>query len=203
MAIFMMQFILLHMQHCEETQCLFGINPFIEEWQEKLDDIFIQLIKKKPRFGAEDGNISIKKYVKSALFVATPNVVILQPGEPPSKNKHVHHAIDMFFEDFGYTENGKAMCSALIAAFSGYGLFGLAKHLGVRTRKYRYAESVTRFLSDLQNNSQLFQDLQKASSINLIQEDHYFAIDEGLETFGVKFVKENMTGQATNSDNLK
>ncbi|RIB23275.1 hypothetical protein C2G38_2171759 [Gigaspora rosea] len=232
-----------------------------------------------------DIDISIKKYIKSASFVSTPNVVILQPGEAPSENKHVHHAVDMFLEDFGYTEDGtlnvvcdeaiyrrmkdyknneqtvhcilgqwrtnKAMCSALIAAFSGYGLFGLAKQLGIRfldklvqiadyratfkvleliwiavgtaihlyideknisindiskennnllkvwynfyqwagylklhkigihmanfdlqayslmafaplfprTRKYRYAESVAQFLSDLQNNPQLLQDL--------------------------------------------
>src|SRR5260364_2476 len=82
------------------NQCLFGINPIIEEWQKKLDNIFIQLIKEKLLFGAEDINISIKKYVKLASFVATPNVVILQPGEAPSENKHVHHAVDMFLEDF-------------------------------------------------------------------------------------------------------
>ncbi|RIB05220.1 hypothetical protein C2G38_2047778 [Gigaspora rosea] len=65
--------------YMEKNQCLFGINPIIEEWQKKLDNIFIQLIKEKLLFCAEDIDISIKKYVKSALFVATSNVVIFQP----------------------------------------------------------------------------------------------------------------------------
>ncbi|CAG8682122.1 14643_t:CDS:1, partial [Dentiscutata heterogama] len=39
------------------------------------------------------------------------------------------------------------------------------------TRKNRYTESVARFLSDLQNNLQLLQDLQFVPSINLIWEE--------------------------------
>jgi hypothetical protein len=312
-----------------ENQSLFGVSPIIEEWQRKLDTVFSQLINKETKFGVEDVDAAIKKHINSVLFVAPPNVVILEPGEAPSKNEHVHRAVDMFMEDFGYTENGmlnlvcdeaiyrrmkdyknddqtancilgqwhtnKAMCSALIAAFSGYGLFGLAAQLGVKfldkleqiadyratfrvleliwiavgvaihlyaeekdifikdiltidndllkvwynfyqwagylklhklgirmanfdlqmyslmafaplfpiTRKYRYAESTARFLSDLQNKPQFLQDLRTIPSINLTREGHYFAFDEALETFGVKFVKQNMTGRATNVENLK
>jgi hypothetical protein len=85
---------------------IFGVSPIIEEWQKTLDTIFIKLIKEKPSFGAEDVDVAIRKHINPALFVAPPNVVILQPGEAPSKNGHVHRAVDMFLEDFGYTENG-------------------------------------------------------------------------------------------------
>ncbi|CAG8676059.1 13414_t:CDS:2, partial [Ambispora gerdemannii] len=47
------------------------------------------------------------------------------------------------------------------------------------------------------------QALQVVPSINLTHEEHYFAFDETLKTFRVKFIKENMTRQMTNSENLK
>ena len=55
---------------------------------------------------------------------------------------------------------------------------------------------------DIQNSPQLLQDLRAVLLINLTQEGYYFAYDKALETFGVKFVKQNMTGWATDSDNL-
>ncbi|RHZ81740.1 hypothetical protein Glove_117g506 [Diversispora epigaea] len=42
-----------------------------------------------------------------------------------------------------------------------------------------------------------------AGSVNLTRDGHYFAFDEALETFGVKFIKENMTGNIVSEDNLK
>ncbi|RIB26762.1 hypothetical protein C2G38_2138146 [Gigaspora rosea] len=288
-----------------ESQSLFGISPIIEEWQKKLDAIFIQLIKKKLSFGAEDIDAAIREHIDSALFVAPPNVVILQP-ENGALNLVCDEAIYRRMNDYkneeqtahcilGQWHTNKAMCSALIVAFSGYGLFGLATRLGVRfldrlvqiadyratlqvleltwiavgvaihlyaeendvsineipegsnnllkiwfnfyqwagylklhklgirmanfdlqihslmafallfprTKKYRYSESVARFLSDLKKEPQFLQDLRTVPSINLTQPGHYFAFDESLETFSVKFVKENITGRATNPDNLK
>jgi len=195
----------------------------------------------------------------------------------------------------GQWHTNKAMCSALIAAFSGYGLFGLAAELGVKfldkleqvadyratfrvleliwtavgiaihlhaeqnnidvsdipaqknnllqvwyyyyqwtgylklhklgirmanfdlqlhclmafaplfpaTGKRRYAASVAYFLSTIKANPDLHQNLRAVPSVNLTQEGHYFAYDEALETFGVKFVKQNMTGAAADEENLK
>jgi hypothetical protein len=42
-----------------------------------------------------------------------------------------------------------------------------------------------------------------AGSVNLTRDKHYYAFDEALETFGVKFIKENITGNVINEDNLK
>ncbi|CAG8493045.1 1462_t:CDS:2, partial [Acaulospora colombiana] len=148
-----------------ENQNLFGLSSIMKEWQTKMDTVFDQLISLESTFDIEHIDAAIKKNINSAFFVASPNVVILEPGEAPNKNKHVHQAVNMFLEDFGYTENSilnlvcneviyhhmkdyksdeqticcilgqwhanKAMYSALIAAFLGYRLFGLATQLGV------------------------------------------------------------------------
>jgi hypothetical protein len=71
------------------------------------------------------------------------------------------------------------------------------------TGKSRYAESVPRFLMTVETNPKLKAKLQAVGSINLTNNEHFFAFDEALETFGVKFVKQNMTGRPTDPDNLK
>ncbi|RIB18026.1 hypothetical protein C2G38_2185794 [Gigaspora rosea] len=195
-------------------------------------------------FNIEHINKAIKANIDSTLFVDPPNVVILKPRKAPSKDEHVHKAVDMFLEDFGYTEDGvlNLVCDeAIYRHMKNYGLFGLATQLAVGvaihqyiqtenisinnipktknnilkiclmafaplfhiTRKYRYAESVARFITELQNEPQLLQNLRTVPSINLTQEGHYFAFDEALETFGIKFLKEHMTGCATNLENLE
>ncbi|RHZ50930.1 hypothetical protein Glove_487g10 [Diversispora epigaea] len=40
-------------------------------------------------------------------------------------------------------------------------------------------------------------------AVNLTQNGHYFAFDEALETFGVKFIKQNITGNVVDEKNLK
>ena len=312
-----------------EIQNLFGISPMMKIWNKKIDTIFSQLINQEQTFDIKHINIALKENIESASFLAPPNVVILEAGEAPSKNENVHQAVDMYLEDFGYTENGilnlvcdeaiyrrmkdykneeqevycilgqwhtsKTMCNALIVAFSGYGLFGLVTQLGVKfldkleqnvdyrstfrvleliwiavgvvihqyakennisieeipaesnnllkvwynfyrwagylklhklgirmanfdlqihslmafaplfpiTKRIRYTESVARFLVDLQRKPQLLQDLRTVPSINMTQKGHYFAYDEALETFGVKFIKENMVGYKTTLEDLK
>ena len=44
--------------------------------------------------------------------------------------------------------------------------------------------------------------LTYVSSVNLTREGHYFAFDEALEFFGVKFIKQNITGKVTDLENL-
>ncbi|CAG8566132.1 2202_t:CDS:2 [Ambispora gerdemannii] len=58
------------------------------------------LFDRKQKFDVEYLDAIIKKHIDSALFVTPPNVVILEPGEAPSKNEYVHLAVDMFLEDF-------------------------------------------------------------------------------------------------------
>ncbi|RIB25902.1 hypothetical protein C2G38_2030652 [Gigaspora rosea] len=158
-------------------------------------------------FNIEHINKAIKANIDSTLFVDPPNVLILKPGKAPSKDEHVHKAVDMFLEDFGYTEAGYMKLHKLGIHIGNFDLqlhslmaFAPLFHI---TRKYRYAESVAQFITELRNEPQLLQNLRTVPSINLTQEGHYFAFDEALETFGIKFLKENMTGCATNLENLE
>jgi len=89
-----------------EDYPLFGISPIMKQWQMKVDLVFEQLINQKPIFSNEHIDEAIKKNIDSTMFVDPPNVVILKPGKAPSKNEHVHNAVDMFLEDFSYTEDG-------------------------------------------------------------------------------------------------
>jgi hypothetical protein len=45
--------------------------------------------------------------------------------------------------------------------------------------------------------------LNFAFSVNLTCDGHFYAFDEALETFGVKYIKENITGNVYNTENLK
>ena len=68
--------------------------------------------------------------------------------------------------------------------------------------KFRYASSVAHFLAQVHEDLQLQKLLQIACSVNLTSEGHYFAFDEALETYGVKFVKQNMTGNVTDQETM-
>ena len=69
--------------------------------------------------------------------------------------------------------------------------------------KSNYARSVTYFLSNVNDNPTLQKLLQYVCSVNLTRPGHYFAFDEALEQFGVKFVKQNIGGNRMDIDNLK
>ncbi len=45
--------------------------------------------------------------------------------------------------------------------------------------------------------------LSFATSVNLTREGHFYAFDEALETFGIKYIKKNITGNVYNNENLK
>ena len=85
-----------------------------------------------------------------------------------------------------------------LVSFSG--LFTLAG-------KSNYSTSVTLFLGLLTQYLKLEEKLQFVTSVKIDNNEkwkgHYFAFDEVLETFGVKFVKQNITGNVINADNLK
>ena len=69
--------------------------------------------------------------------------------------------------------------------------------------KLNYASSVTFFLAHLAKHPELKELLKHACSINLSREKHFFAFDEALETFGVKYVKQNISGNPINTEQLK
>ena len=58
------------------------------------------------------------------------------------------------------------------------------------------------FLESIHWNPEQKELLTYVSSVNLTREGHYFAFDEALEFFGVKFVKQNITGKVTDLENL-
>src|SRR5215510_10269021 len=68
--------------------------------------------------------------------------------------------------------------------------------------KSNYARSVVHFLAYIQQEPGLQLLLRHACSVNLTQEGQYLAFDEALEYFGVHFVKQNISGNPINQENL-
>ncbi|GBC39186.2 hypothetical protein GLOIN_2v1774956 [Rhizophagus irregularis DAOM 181602=DAOM 197198] len=128
----------------------------------------------------------------------------------------------------GQWHTSKDMCSILIVLFSSYRIFDLANSLGVKFleklesvvdyrifKAHRIGIRVGNY--DLQKNALaafggLFASATKtryASSVchfldnNEKRKGHFFAYDEALETFKVKFIKQNITGNVVNMENLK
>jgi hypothetical protein len=69
--------------------------------------------------------------------------------------------------------------------------------------KVNYTRSTVHFLAILTRHPRIKTLLKYAASVNLTQDGHYFAFDEALETFGVKFIKQNVTGNIINEEELK
>ncbi|RHZ43769.1 hypothetical protein Glove_856g18 [Diversispora epigaea] len=69
--------------------------------------------------------------------------------------------------------------------------------------KINYTRSTIHFLAIIAKNPKIQTLLKYASSVNLTQNGHYFAFDEALETFGAKFIKQNITGNVVDEKNLK
>ena len=83
--------------------------------------------------------------------------------------------------------------------------FGLAAFapLFPAAGKSNYATSVTHFLANLEKYPLLEKKLRLCASINLAREGHYPAYDEALETHGVAYIKQNITGNSCNQENLE
>ncbi|RHZ57019.1 hypothetical protein Glove_395g64 [Diversispora epigaea] len=69
--------------------------------------------------------------------------------------------------------------------------------------KINYTRSTIHFLAIITKNPKIQTLLKYASSVNLTQNGHYFAFDETLETFRVKFIKQNITDNVVDEKNLK
>ena len=69
--------------------------------------------------------------------------------------------------------------------------------------KGNYARSVTYFLTYVNDDPHLQELLKHVCSVNLTNPGHYFAFDEALERFGVKFVKQNIEGKTMDNEKLK
>ena len=62
--------------------------------------------------------------------------------------------------------------------------------------KYNYACAVAHFLAQVHDDLQLQKLLTTVGSVNLTSEGHYLGFDEALETRGVKYIKQNITGKS-------
>ncbi|RHZ63723.1 hypothetical protein Glove_328g122 [Diversispora epigaea] len=73
------------------------------------------------------------------------------------------------------------------------------------SEKSHYAESVIRFLAQLNQDPELQAILHLACSVNVTNDKNYYAFDEAMEILGVKFVKQNMSKSANiiNLETLK
>jgi hypothetical protein len=69
--------------------------------------------------------------------------------------------------------------------------------------KLNYASSVCKFLAEIDKDPQLEGLLRYAASVNISNSNHYFAYDEALETYGVKYVKQSLTQYPLDDRTLK
>src|SRR5437868_1391362 len=69
--------------------------------------------------------------------------------------------------------------------------------------KNNYMKSVIQYLSIIAKYPRLKTLLYYAGSVNLNRDGHFYAFDEALETFGMKFTKQNITGNIYNNETLK
>ncbi|RGB30745.1 hypothetical protein C1646_764947 [Rhizophagus diaphanus] len=69
--------------------------------------------------------------------------------------------------------------------------------------KSNYTTSITHFLANLEKYPLLEKKLRLYASINLAREGHYPAFDEALETHGVAYIKQNITGNSYNQKKLR
>ncbi|CAG8752142.1 10683_t:CDS:2 [Rhizophagus irregularis] len=105
------------------------------------------------------------------------------------------------------------------------GLF--AHHIGIRVGNYKlqknalacfadlftsagksnYSSSVTQYFGMLAQYPKLEEKLKCVSSVKIDNDEkrkgHYFTFDEALETFGIKFIKQNITGNVVDDNKLK
>ncbi|GET58741.1 hypothetical protein GLOIN_2v1478984 [Rhizophagus irregularis DAOM 181602=DAOM 197198] len=118
----------------------------------------------------------------------------------------------------GQWHTNKDMMMALITIFSGYGIFNMAGILGKKQTLdnilkeenncvkvwYLYFQWASYWRAHwFENNPLLRKMLRTAPSINLTSPGHFFAYDEALETFGVKFVKQNVIRIPADREELK
>ena len=69
--------------------------------------------------------------------------------------------------------------------------------------KNNYSKSVTHFIHFISKDPSLQLLLQHVCSVNLTSSGHFFAFDEALERFGVKYVKQNIGKNPGNDEDLK
>jgi hypothetical protein len=68
--------------------------------------------------------------------------------------------------------------------------------------KLKYASSVAHFLAQIHDDPELQKLLKTVCSVNITNEGHYLAFDEALETYGVNFVKQNISRNLTDQQTV-
>ncbi|CAG8453283.1 12555_t:CDS:2 [Dentiscutata heterogama] len=82
-----------------------GKSPFVEQWMEKLTQIFNQLMAFYPtNFTMDDINDALQEAVDEKCKISQPNIVILEAGPAPNSNLAVHKTCEMYVEDLDLNE---------------------------------------------------------------------------------------------------
>ncbi|RHZ85387.1 hypothetical protein Glove_66g75 [Diversispora epigaea] len=168
----------------------------------------------------------ILKQINFGCKLPPPNVIILEPSRSPNDDNEIHIYVQKTNTKIEEILSGlinKRICLRIWYLY--YKWFTIWKiHLtGIRCGNYElqkfglvafaplfpaagknnYTTSVTHFLSILEKYPQLEQKLHYCASINLARKGHYPAYDEALETHDVAYIKQNITGNSCNQENLE
>ncbi|CAG8561203.1 23349_t:CDS:2 [Cetraspora pellucida] len=145
---------------------------------EKVTDIE----KNKNEFEIEDIHLEITKKIPLGSNIPV-NVVILETGNPPNCNNNFHASCEMYHKDLSICE------TAFASLFPAVG-------------KSKYASSTVHFLAQVHNDSQLRKLLEIVCSVNHTCEDYYLGFNKTLETYDVKFIKQNIFGNLMNEETI-
>ncbi|CAG8753362.1 19873_t:CDS:2, partial [Cetraspora pellucida] len=126
-------------------------------------------------------------------LAATLGVKYLEKFELYSKNKGITMNQILDSHKIRIKRENYRMQMANLAAFA---------PLFFAAGKFKYASAVAHFLAQIHDDSQLQKLLKTVCSVNLTSDGHYLAFDEALETYGVKFIKQNIIGNLTDQQTM-
>ncbi|CAB4431568.1 unnamed protein product [Rhizophagus irregularis] len=206
---------------------LFGMNDLMKDTWDKFDDIIDNLLNFQT---SSEGQLlyntdfdmaaihqKILENVDHGCLADAPNIVILETGGIPNSDEGI----------FQSTEIGANNILRIWYLYYKWASIFKAHRVGIRVGNYKlqknalacfaglftsagksnYSSSVTQYLGMLAQYPKLEEKLECVSSVKIDNDEkrkgHYFAFDEALETFGVKFIKQNITGNVVDDNKLK
>ncbi|CAB4404002.1 unnamed protein product [Rhizophagus irregularis] len=206
---------------------LFGMNDLMKDTWDKFDNIIDNLLNFQT---SSEGQLlyntdfdmaaihqKILENVDHGCLADAPNIVILETGGIPNSDEGI----------FQSTEIGANNILRIWYLYYKWASIFKAHRVGIRVGNYKlqknalacfaglftsagksnYSSSVTQYLGMLAQYPKLEEKLECVSSVKIDNDEkrkgHYFAFDEALETFGVKFIKQNITGNVVDDNKLK
>ncbi|RIA80715.1 hypothetical protein C1645_838194 [Glomus cerebriforme] len=198
---------------------LFGMNSGINKILLTFQEVFQELLDLKNingelsyrrNFDAESVKRIILFKLDHGCLGPSPNIIILEPGNNPNSDEEILRSAEMYKKDFSLENYDFLDIVADEAIYHHLIKDSLAatRPLFASAAKSNYTTAIAHFLASLAAHPRLKKKLNHAGSFKIPHENndsHHtcFGFDEALETFGIKFIKKNITGNIIDDKNLK